>query len=193
MDRLDDAWAMMERSVAVEPSWEGYSNLGTFYFAESRYADAVRMYEKTLEVDDTHYGTWGNLAAACRLTDAGGERAAEYYAKAAELAEAQLRLRPHDAALLTHLASYHTELGQTERARELVDRALALDPGNDKVMFQAGHTYEVLGDRDAALEWILKAVECGYSRAQVESTPALRELCTDERYRSLVRRGGEES
>jgi hypothetical protein len=57
-------------------------------------------------------------------------------------------------------------------------------------MFQAGHTYEVLGDREKALEWIGAALEHGYSLGQVETTPALAELRKDERYRRLIERTG---
>jgi hypothetical protein len=53
-------------------------------------------------------------------------------------------------------------------------------------MFQAGHNYEVLGDRERALEWIGRAIENGYSREHIERTPALREFCADGRYRRLL-------
>jgi hypothetical protein len=59
-----------------------------------------------------------------------------------------------------------------------------------RVMFDIGLTHEVLGDRDAALDWVGRARGSGFSRKIVESTPGLRGLCTDERYGSKVGRGG---
>lgn len=189
-DRLDEAWVMMERSAEVAPSTEAYSNLGTFYFGEARYADASRMYEMALELDDTHYLTWGNLAAASDVMSGGEERASECYARALELASEQLKLTPRDAELLAVMASYSAELGDSLRARDFLSRSVELQPDDDQVMFQVGLTHEVLDNRDEALLWIGRALENGYSRDQVESTPALREFCTDERYRRLVQRGG---
>jgi len=189
-DRLDEAWVMMERSAEVAPSSAAYSNLGTLYFAEARYADASRMYEMALERDDSRSITWGNLAAACNVVPGAGERASECYARALELAQEELKLTPRNADLLAVMASYSAELGNSLRARDFLSRSVELQPDDDQVMFQVGMTHEILGDRDEALLWISRALENGYSRDQVESTPSLRELCTDERYRRLVLRGG---
>ena len=189
-DRLDEAWAMWERSAELAPSREAYSNLGTSYFVESRYADASRMYEAALELDDSHYVTWGNLAAACVVVPGGKEKAVDCYARALELAKEQLKFSPHDAGLLASMAAYSAGVGDTAEARDFLGRSIALGPDEDQVMFEIGLTHEALGDRVAALEWIGRSVDDGFSREQVESTPALRELCADERYRRLVQRGG---
>ena len=186
---LDEAWGMWERAAALAPSREAYSNLGSSYFAETRYADAVRMYERALEEDDAYYGTWGNLATACDVMEDNEERASECYGRALELAQEQLKLTPHDAGLLALMASYNAELGDTVRARDFLRRTVELRSNDDQVMFYIGLTHEVLGDREAALDWIGRAVENGFPREPVESTPGLRDFCTDERYRNLVERG----
>jgi serine/threonine-protein kinase len=188
-DRLDEAWVMMERSAEVAPSPEAYSNLGTFYFAEARYADASRMYEMALELDDSSYITWGNLAAASDVMPGGEERASECYAQALELASEQLESTPRDADLLASMASYNAELGDSARAWDYLGRSMALHPDDEAVMFQIGLIHEVLDDRETALHWIGRALENGFSREQVESTPSLREFCTDERYPRLAHGG----
>jgi len=193
LDRFEEAWAMHERSIEVEPSSIGYGNLGTLYFSETRYEDAARMYHKALEFNDTNYTVWGNLAAAYNVIPGKKDTARACYRRAIELGEELRALTPNNADMLTQLASYYTELGDAETARVLIERALGLAPEDVEVLYQAGHTYEVLGDRDRALRWIGEALERGYSRTQVESTPDLRELCTDERYRSMIQRGGFDS
>jgi serine/threonine protein kinase/tetratricopeptide (TPR) repeat protein len=187
-DRLDEAWGMWEQAAELAPSPAAYSNLGSSYFAETRYADAVRMYEMAIEEDELYYIIWGNLAAAYDVVPDGEERAAECYVRAIALAEEQLKLTPHDAALLASLASYNAELGDNPRAWDYLSRSMELHPEDDEVMFQIGLVHEVLGDRDAALDWIGRAVESGFSREQVESTPGLRDLCTDGRYSRLAHR-----
>jgi tetratricopeptide (TPR) repeat protein len=189
-DRFDQASVMWERALDLAPARWVYSNLGTSYFVESRYADAVRMYEMALEEDDAYYGTWGNLAAACDVAPGEEGRATECYIRAIELAEEQLKPTTRDAGLLASLASYNAELGDSARAWDYLGRAIELRPYNAAVMFDIGLTHEVLGDRDAALDWVGRARGSGFSRKIVESTPGLRDLCTDERYRRLVGRGG---
>ena len=150
-------------------------------------ADVVEM---ALELDDSHSITWGNLAAACNVVPNEEERANECYARALELAQEELKLAPRDADLLAVMASYSAELGDSSKARDFLSRSVELQPDDDQVMFRVGLTHEILGDRDEALLWISRALENGYSRDQVESTPSLRDFCTDERYRRLVQRGG---
>ncbi len=191
LDRWDDARVMFETALELSPSYETYSNLATLHFAEARYADAAAMYEAALELDDSDYRVWGNLAASCIWIPGGEARSAEAYQEAARRGERQRSLTPRDPHLLTHLAGYYTELDEPERARELAAEALRYAPNDIEVMFQVGHTYEVLDDRELALEWIGRALQGGYSRAQVENTPALRGLCADERYQELAARSAE--
>ncbi|MBN1461084.1 MAG: protein kinase, partial [Armatimonadetes bacterium] len=157
LDMLDQAKAAFERCSELEPSYAVFSNLGTLYFGEARYADACNMYAKALELEDERYTIWGNYGAACNVVPGRGEDATEAYRRAVELAERQVTLTPRDADLLAVLASYYAELDQADTAAVLVSKALRLAPDNIEVMFQAGHTYEVLGDRDAALTWIGRA------------------------------------
>ena len=189
-DRFDEACAQLNRALELAPSRMAYSILGTCHFVQSRYADAISMYEIALEMDDEYYATWGNLAAAYDaaydVVPGGDEKAAECYARALELGEEQLRFTPHDAGLIASLATYCAELGDSARAWDYLGRSMELHPEDDAVMFEIGLTHEILGDRDAALDWIGRAVENGFSRYQVEGTPDLRDLCTDERYRRLV-------
>jgi serine/threonine-protein kinase len=189
-DRLDEAWAMMEKSAELAPSREAFSNLGTLYFAGSRYVDAARMYEKAIEFDPNFHVTWGNLAAANKLIPGQEEQTRDCYGRALELALEELKLIPDDPVLLVEVATYSAETGDTTGALRYLERAAGLGSDDNELMFQMGLAYEVLDEREEALVWLERAIEYGYSREQVESTPDLRELCTDERYRRMVRSGG---
>jgi serine/threonine-protein kinase len=193
-ERFDDACVQLNRALELKPSPEVsrmvYSNLGTCHFVRSRYADAINMYDMALKEDESHYVTWGNLAAACDaagdVVPGGEERATECYVRALELAEEQLKFAPHGEGILASLAVYSAEIGDSARAWDHLGRSMELLPEDDGVMFDIGLAHEVLGDRDAALDWIGRAVESGYSRVQVETTPGLRGLCSDVRYQRLV-------
>ncbi len=196
-ERFDKALVAWERALELGPARWVYSNLGTSYFVESRYADAISKYEKAIEVaietGNEHYGTWGNLAAAYDaagdVVPGGEQRALECYATAIELAKEQLKLAPRDEEILASLAVYSAELGDTARAWDYLIRSMEQHPDDSRVMFDVGLAHEVLGRREAAIEWIVRSMENGFSKVLVETTPELRGLCSDERYGSRVGRG----
>lgn len=189
LEQWDASRKMFERSISMRPTYSCYSNLATLYFQLGRYADAARTYTRALEIDDSDYRVWGNLGASYLWVPGERETAREVYAIAAERAEEERRLTPGDATLLSLLAGYYGALGDSSRALPLLTEALALAQEDVDVMFQAGHTYERIGDRKRALLWIGEAVRHGYSVAQVRATPGLRGLCSDERFHDLVERG----
>jgi serine/threonine-protein kinase len=190
LERWEDARDAFRRALDIKPSYPAYSNLATLYFQETRYVDAARMYENALELDDSDYRVWGNLASSYLWVPEEQEKADAAYRRAAEKAEEQRRVTPHDPHLLCNLAAYYGSLRDRAKALPLLSEASALAPDDVEVMFQVGHTYERLGDRERALEWIGRALEHGYSRAQVDVTPGLRSFCADERYQELLSRVG---
>jgi serine/threonine protein kinase/tetratricopeptide (TPR) repeat protein len=186
LERYEDSLVMLAAANDIAPSSMGYSNLGTLYFQRGRYADAAVMYEKALELHDTDYRIWGNLGSSYRWMPGEEEKTLAAFGRAVELAEEDRTLSPSDPMLLCLLAGYYAELGDREKALGLTEEALSVAGDDIEIMFQAGHHYEVLGERESALDWIGGALERGYSREQVERTPALRGFCNDERYQRLV-------
>ena len=77
-------------------------------------------------------------------------------------------------------------LGETQRARNLLQQALNTAPNNAAMMFDGAVIYEQLGNRERALEWIDKALRLGYSRDLVQRAPSLAQLRTDARFGRLI-------
>src|SRR5260370_10345412 len=57
-----EAEKMLQKSLALEPSYPAYANLGSLYIEERKYTEAANAEEKTLELNDKNYLVWGNLA-----------------------------------------------------------------------------------------------------------------------------------
>ena len=184
---------MSERSIEVEPNYSNYSNLATFYYYEGRYADAARMYEKALGFNDHDYVVWGNLASAYYRTPGEREKAKDTYQRAAQLAEKNREVNPHDPDLLSDLAGYYSMTGDGTNALSLLQVAVDLKPDDLNVFFRIGATYETLGEREQALQWIEKALERGYSQAEIENAPGLKELRADTRFGLLLQRIGDKN
>lgn len=186
LERWEEARETFEGAVEIEPDDFAYSNLGSLYFQEGRYAEAAGMYEKALEIRDTSYALWGNLASAYYWTPGRAEAAQEPYKRAARMAEEELQVNPRSASALSNLAVYLAMLGEPGPALERLGEALALAPGDVRVMYRAIAVYEKLGNRDEALQWSERILEAGYSQARLEASPGLSDLRRDERFQRLV-------
>ena len=181
LGRPDSAYAMFERAVALYPSSATLSNLGTMYYSDGRYADAVRTYRRALDLDEHNHVTWSGLAAAYERLGQRSE-AVPAYREAIRRAEADRSVNPSDPVALTHLPNYYVSVGDSTRARTTAAAASALNPEGEDALY-LGMAYEQLGERDEALRWITRALEGGVSPEEVESTHALFDLVRDPRYR----------
>jgi serine/threonine-protein kinase len=191
LERWDEARKTFERSLEIEPTYRAYTNLGILSYTQKDYAEAARMLESALELNDSDYLVWGNLASAYYWAPGERDSADATYRRAAQLAEERRQLNPNDADVLADLAGYHSMTGARAEALDLFERALAMAPQNVGIMYRAGHGYEVLGMRDEALLWLGKALENGHSLAEIEGDPWLTELRSDPRFEDL-RRSSEE-
>lgn len=186
VERWEDSRRMFERSLEIKPNYQAYSNLGALNFLDARYDTAAGMYRKALELDDRDYRVWGGLGSSNHWIPGKQTEAKAAFQRAAEGAEKRLRINPNDGEVLCHLAAYYQALGRSTESRELLGEALKLAPNDLEVMFQAGHTFEILGDREDALKWLVKALKGGYSKAEIEHAPGLRELRDDPRFEQML-------
>jgi serine/threonine-protein kinase len=180
--RDDEAVAVLERSLALKPSYAAASNLGVIAFSRGRFAEAARAYEKALEYEKRDYRVWRNLGVSYYWAPGERAKAPEALARAISLGEEQLEVNPRDAALLVDLGDCHALLGHAARARELLKRGLTLVPEDVELQHTAAAAYEQIGDRELALRWIGRALASGYPRARVEDDPGLEALRADPRF-----------
>jgi tetratricopeptide (TPR) repeat protein len=190
LERMDDAKEALERSIALGPTYTACANLGTIYFAETRYADAATMYEEALDILDTQYRVWGNLAESYYWCPGERDKAFSNFEHAVELGKAALLEDSSSPVILSDLASYHVRLGDQPTARELLDEVTGLGPSEPLVLFRIAETYEGLGDQEIALRWLEAAFEQGASSIKVDRFPGLRRLRSDPRYQELLDRVG---
>jgi tetratricopeptide (TPR) repeat protein len=189
-DRWDEAGEMFARSFAVHPNYRAASNAATLHYIQGRYAEAAAMYEHSLEINNTSHITWANLANAYYWIEGRRNEAIETYRRAIELAEAQHAANPRSAELIADLATYYVMLAENDKARSLAQEALEIAPSNVYVIYDAGYTYEQIGERDSALVWIGKAVENGYPKSEIARDPWLADLRKDDRFAAIMK--GEE-
>ena len=172
LNRPDDAIEAFNRSVEIEPNYGVYSNMGTMYFFDGKYNQAAEMYSKALELNDSDYQVWSNLASAYEYSEPPQpDKSREAILKAKELAEKQLEVNPRDPGLIVNLATYHIDLENEDRSKQLVNRVIQMQPNDVSIQVQIGTILEYLGDREKALHWISKAIENGYPVEEINKSP----------------------
>jgi serine/threonine-protein kinase len=182
----DQARETLERGVAIGSGYEGFNNLATLEFYDRRYAEAAKLYERALELDDGDYRVWNNLAESLVASKTDLARARQAYARSAELAEQTLASDPDNVAVMIELASMRIELGKDEDARTLVVRALDHEITDPNSMIDLADIFEKTGDRKAALVWIERALEAGYPLQIIEDYEGFRSLVKDPEFRRLA-------
>jgi len=88
--------------------------------------------------------------------------------------EASLRLNPKSPASYINLAVFHLEMGEPARAIPLLERSLELDPKGSAHLFAAlGAANFALGENDAAITWLLKALDLNFENLDIFSNLAM--------------------
>jgi tetratricopeptide (TPR) repeat protein/tRNA A-37 threonylcarbamoyl transferase component Bud32 len=181
---LPAAEAALKKSITLGPTYPAYANLGLLYLNEKRFAESVTMTQKALQLNDKDYLVWANLMAAYQGLNQKGnfEMAREH---AITLLEQAVMAKPQTALTQVSLASLYAQKGLKEKAITRAQAALARAPDNPNVLELAGETYESLGDRRHALEYIDRALKNGYPLDQLKDAPELHNLLSDPDFRPV--------
>ncbi len=188
LDQNDQAEAIFEKSIAIKPSSDAYSNMGMIYFMQRRYADALAMYEEAIELgvgEDTHV-IWANLADSYRYTPGYSEKAPEAYQHAIQLAEKELEINPGDAQLRSSLAVFYAKSGDPKNALAEISKARRLAPNDVPILLDCVLVFEIVNQRDQAIQALQEYIERGGSIKEVRDYPDLSGLRADSRYQKLV-------
>ena len=182
----DEAERLFRQALAIRPSVLAQRNLGRLYFRDGRYDQAVAELEKAQALNEQDWMTWSWLGHAYRW--AGDSlRARVAWQRLVDAAEAHLRINPRDDEALILLADAHAALGHRLRARAYLD-SLAAHPVDDlQTRYYQARAYELIGDRDRALDYLEQALAGRFDPLTPERDPWLADLRADPRYATLRR------
>jgi predicted Zn-dependent protease len=82
-------------------------------------------------------------------------------------------------------------MGRATEAEALLRAANSIEPQEGEISYDLACARAVAGDRDAAFEWLNKAIDSGYRQwSHIEEDADLATLRTDRRYSELMRKHG---
>lgn len=179
LNRPDEALQVLQQGLQIRSSAQLHGNLGNSLFIRGDYVGAVAAFEAAVtpsKGNPNSHLAWANLADTLLWIPGREAEAKNAYRKARDLLTPLLERRKDDVTLMSRMGLYSARLGDRTQAEPLLVRVMALAPKNANVHFRAGLAYELLGERNAAVTALTKAVELGYPLKLIQAEPDLVEL-----------------
>jgi adenylate cyclase len=185
----DAAAAEVATALALDPeSYEVNRSAGRLSYQLHRHEDAIRFYEKATKLMEADINS-ASMLTSCytALGDAAGmKRAAQ---QALKRAESVLAREPNNSLVTGYSAYSLAALGEGERAKARMNRAILIDPDNFGMRYNFACAISVyLRDKEAALEMLgplfetINATFLPYAKAD----PDFEFLRDDPRFRAMV-------
>jgi serine/threonine protein kinase/Flp pilus assembly protein TadD len=181
----DEAEKELQHSLALQPSYVAYTNLGALYYQQRRWAESAGMTRKALQINSKDFSAWANLGMAYEWLNQQQASAEAYHHELVQL-EQIAKVSSDDAAIQAELALLYSRFKLREKAIPRLEAALALAPEDPAILAGAAECYEYLGDRTRALKFIEQALAKGLTVDQMEIDPGLRNLIVDRKFRRIL-------
>src|SRR5579875_566569 len=185
----DAAASEVAMALKLDPdSYEAIRAAGRLSYQLHRYEDAIRLYEKAVGLMEGDLNSAGMLISCYSVlgNTAGVRRAAEF---ALKRAESILARDQNNSSAVVYSAYALAALGEGERAKTRMNRAIVVDPDNWDMRYNFacalnGH----LKDKNAALEMLepLFVTTTDPLLRYLKADPDLESLHDDPRYQAMV-------
>jgi adenylate cyclase len=186
--KVDAAAGEMEAAIALGPeSWEVNKEAGRFYLNKRDVPAATRHYEKAAELMESDFHAWAMLSTCYKAL---GETAKLRGSAKMMVSEAQLAVQqdPSNGAALGILAGGYALLGEREKTREWIDRALLVDPDNLNMRYNFACVLSIMADKEAALKMLrgVLATAGAYQVRIAESDTDFDSIRDDPRFQDVI-------
>lgn len=189
--RHDEADAEIQKALQLAPdSWEVNKEAAHLRRLRPDIAGAVRHLEKAVEVMDSDFQAWATLSTYYLALEA-HEKVREAGVKMVSEAQKALQQDPSNGAALGIIAGGYAILGEKERSREWIERAMLIDPDNLNMRYNFACVLAThLNDKDEALR-LLDSALCRGGKMMlkvVETDPDFGSLHDNPRFKKIIAR-----
>lgn len=127
LKKTDDALVVYQRLLEIAPNeYESHNNISLAYSALCRYDDAIKHLFHALAIRPDHHVPWQNLGYQFRQKR-DFHTAISCFERSLEIQE---KTGSHDSQTWVNISGAYGELGEIQKARECLQKALEIDPNN---------------------------------------------------------------
>jgi adenylate cyclase len=188
--RLDEAEAEIAKALQLDPDcWEVNKEAARLCMLRRKIPEATRHYEKAVEVMENDYHAWAILVSCYQ---AGGNREGVLRGARMMVAQAEKAVAedPSNGSAIGVGAGGLALLGETDRAREWIERAMLVDPDNLNMRYNfACILAAYIDDKEGALKLLARtfAAASGPQAVRAAQTdPDLDPLREDPRFQKMM-------
>ena len=158
----DEAEIEIQTALRLNPdSWEANKEAARILYRQGRLKEAIRLLEKACQLAEFDFHSLGMLTATYLGCGEMG-RVRECAQRLVTLVEEVLARDPNNGAAVAFAALSHGALGHQDKARELIERAILLDPDNLYMRYNlAWPLIAFFSDTEAAIELLGPALARG--------------------------------
>jgi tetratricopeptide (TPR) repeat protein len=190
MGNLDEAERAFRSALQIKETGRSLCSLGAVKSYQRHYQEAAELMKRSLVLEPNSYICLMNLGDIVRWMDRATE-AEPPYRKGLALAAAELKQNPRNGYTRAFVAYLAGRLGDRRRAEDEIEEALQLLPDDNKVIRRAVLIYEMLGQRQKALNVAARLTSTALW--ELRRHPDLADFSNDPRFQHLVeqtRHGG---
>jgi len=150
-----------EKAISLDPnSFEAHYFYARACVFQGKIEQATALFERSAAIKPDDYAS---VCILVQFYNSLGRKqdAKEAARKGVKLAERQLTLHPDDAKAAELGSGSLIEIGEFDRAREWIARALSIEPDNPVTHYNAACGYAMLGDIDKAFELLERGILVG--------------------------------
>lgn len=142
----------------INPIAYEYFLRGVDLYSRDVFPVAVKMLEKSAEIEPNYALTWAYLGRSYNASASFEFGGREHYTKAQSAFEKALALEPAQIDTRIYLANFFTDTGHAEEAVPLLREALKTNPNSAEVHWELGYAYRFAGMLQQSL------AECQHAR-----------------------------
>ena len=187
--RHDEATAEIEVAVRLDPeSYEVNRAAAYLRFRQQRLAEAVRYYEKSMSLMETDMNS-GSMLLSIHTALKNPEAARAAARLTLSRTEKTLAQDPNNGTAMAYGATCLAALGESERAKDWIGRALLIDPENMNARYNFACSMSCfLNEPDTAIELlgpVFESMAIAWLN-HAKTDPDLKPLRDDARFKAMV-------
>ncbi|MEO5611810.1 MAG: TIR domain-containing protein [Sphingomicrobium sp.] len=188
--RIEEAEQLMRLALQLAPqSWEANRELAVFLYRHGRISEGIPFFEKAASLMESDTSSAAMLTSSYKVVD-DPDKLREAALMCVKRAERAIALDPRSGVELAWGSGALVDLGEHERARDWIRRAVLVDPDNDSMRYNLACALAAdLHDSDAAIQILEPWFDRLPTNTQIrhlEADPDLSTIRADPRFRRML-------